>query len=60
MQKKPARVEREREGGLLPQDRLVFSLVDDILGEPLEEARVLPLVDCPQHRGGGPATGVHH
>ena len=44
----------------LPHNRLVLGLVNHILGEPFEEAWILPLVDGTQHGGRGPATGVHN
>ena len=41
-----------------PQNRLRLGLVADVLGEPLQEFRVLPLVDRPEYRGRGPPPGV--
>lgn len=38
---------------------LILTLVDDVLGESLQEPWVLPLVDGAKDRGRSPATGVH-
>ena len=41
-----------------PHEWLSLALVDHVSGEPLEEARVLALVDGAESGGGRPAAGV--
>ena len=43
----------------LDGDRLVATLLDHVVGEALEELRVLALVHRAEHPGGGPASWVH-
>ena len=43
-----------------PHERLPPALLDDVTREALEEARVLALVDGPEHGGGRPTARVDH